>query len=55
MIILITGVRTQRDSGNRESLEVVLRRENRLVPHLEAVRSLEFPTCLFETRLTGPW
>lgn len=55
MIILITAVRTQRDSGNRESLEVVLRRENRLVPHLEAAPSLEFPTCLFETRLTGPW
>lgn len=55
MIILITGVGTQRDSGNPESLEVALRRENRLVPHLEAVLSHEFPTHLCETRPAGPW
>lgn len=55
MIILIMSVGTQRHSGNQESLEVALRRENRLVPHLEAVLSLEFPTRLFETHPTGPW
>lgn len=54
VLVLITGVRTQRD---REPgvLRGGASRGDRLIPRLEAAPSLEFPTCLLETRLTGPW